>query len=97
MIETLVIKCRRAMKSSASRRLVVAGGVGANRALRAALTALMSELQGNVYFPRPEYCTDNGAMVAYAGCLHLLQGHQDMDWGIEVKARWPLNGKGLPS
>ena len=97
VIETLVIKCRRAMKSSASRRLVVAGGVGANRALRAALTALMSELQGNVYFPRPEYCTDNGAMVAYAGCLHLLQGHQDMDWGIEVKARWPLNGKGLPS
>ena len=91
VIETLVIKCRRALKSLAGRRLVVAGGVGANHALRAALAALMSDLQGVVYFPRHEYCTDNGAMVAYAGCLHLMQGQKDLDWAIEVKARWPLS------
>ena len=68
----------------------MAGGVGANRALRASLQALMSGLQGQVYFPRPEYCTDNGAMVAYAGCLHLLKGEKDSSQAITVKARWPL-------
>ena len=90
VIDTLVIKCQRALKQIDARRLVVAGGVGANRALRAALGALMAELSGEVYFPRPEYCTDNGAMVAYAGCLHLLQGEQDVNLAIDVKARWPL-------
>lgn len=91
VIETLVIKCQRALKQMNGKRLVVAGGVGANRALRAALGNLMSELQGQVYFPRPQYCTDNGAMVAYAGCLHLLQGEQDANWAIDVKARWALS------
>ncbi len=91
VVETLVIKCRRALKQVASRRLVVAGGVGANQTLRTALAALMLELQGTVYFPRPEYCTDNGAMVAYAGCLHLMSGKKDLDWAIDVKARWPLS------
>ena len=91
VIDTLVIKCRRALKQVAGKRLVVAGGVGANKSLRAALVVLMAELQGKVYFPRPEYCTDNGAMVAYAGCLHLLQGEQDASLSIDVKARWPLS------
>ena len=91
VIDTLVIKCRRAFKQIEGKRLVVAGGVGANKSLRAALEALMTELQGEVYFPRPEYCTDNGAMVAYAGCLHLLQGKQDLNLAIDVKARWPLS------
>ncbi len=90
VIDTLVIKCQRALKQINGRCLVVAGGVGANRALRSALRHLMNELQGEVYFPRPEYCTDNGAMVAYAGCLHLLQGEQDTNLSIDVKARWPL-------
>ena len=45
---------------------------------------------GQVYFPTPEYCTDNGAMVAYAGCMHLLQGEQDADLSIQTRARWPL-------
>lgn len=90
VIETLVIKCRRLFKETACRRLVVAGGVGANKALRVALKELMSDLQGEVYFPRPKYCTDNGAMVAYAGCLHLLQGEKDASLAIDVKARWPL-------
>ena len=50
----------------------------------------MTELQGHVYFPKQEYCTDNGAMVAYAGCLHLLQGKCDPTLAIDVRARWPL-------
>ena len=91
VVDTLVIKCRRALKQTQGKRLVVAGGVGANKSLRAALTSLMAELKGEVYFPRPEYCTDNGAMVAYAGCLHLLQGERDVDLSIDVKARWPLS------
>ena len=90
VVDTLLIKCKRALKQTASPRLVVAGGVGANHHLRESLKGLLQELGGEVYFPRPEYCTDNGAMVAYAGCLHLLQGKKDLNWAIEVKARWPL-------
>ncbi len=91
VIDTLVIKCRRVFEQTSGRCLVVAGGVGANRALRQALTHLMAECGGQVHFPRPEYCTDNGAMVAYAGFLHLLRGEKDADMAIEVKARWPLS------
>jgi len=90
VVETLLIKCRRALKQTAIRHLVVAGGVGANRALREGLGALMVELQGTVYFPQPQYCTDNGAMIAYAGCMHLLQGERDLNLAIDVRARWPL-------
>lgn len=91
VVETLVIKCQRVFKQTVNTRLVVAGGVGANRALRSALQSMMSKRGGEVYFPRMEYCTDNGAMVAYAGCLHLLQGQQDLTQAIDVRARWPLN------
>lgn len=90
VIETLVVKCTRALEHTQSQRLVVAGGVGANRALRAELDARMKARGGKVYFPRPEYCTDNGAMVAYAGCLHLLEGEHDPDHAVHVRARWPL-------
>jgi N6-L-threonylcarbamoyladenine synthase len=90
VVDTLLIKCKRALKQTANQRLVVAGGVGANRKLRTLLTALMQDLKGEVYFPRPEYCTDNGAMVAYAGCLRMIQGMKDSSLSIEVKARWPL-------
>lgn len=90
VIETLLIKCRRALIQMGSNQLVVAGGVGANRALREKLASLMRELQGAVYFPKHEYCTDNGAMVAFAGCLHLLNGKRDTTLAIDVKARWPL-------
>lgn len=96
VVDTLLIKCRRALKQTGSRRLVVAGGVGANRALRRSLAVLMDEVQGQVYFPQPEYCTDNGAMVAYAGCLHLLQGKHDATLAIDVKARWPLGYNVFP-
>jgi N6-L-threonylcarbamoyladenine synthase len=90
VIETLIIKCRRALEKTGHSSLVVAGGVGANRALRLALQALMKHLKGSVYFPRPEYCTDNGAMVAYAGYCHLMEGKQDHSLAIDVRARWPL-------
>lgn len=94
VVETLVIKCRRALDQTRSPRLVVAGGVGANAALRAALKTLMTTRHGEVYFPRAEFCTDNGAMVAYAGYLHLSQGEQDSSLAIEVQARWPLEVSG---
>ena len=90
VIDTLIFKTMRALKSTGSRRLVVAGGVGANRALREAFTTQMQDLGGDVYFPRLAYCTDNGAMVAYAGCLHLMQGARDASHAIEVHARLPL-------
>ncbi|KTD23891.1 O-sialoglycoprotein endopeptidase [Legionella lansingensis] len=90
VVDTLVIKCKRALKQTGNQHLVVAGGVGANRALRVALTELIKDTGGKIYFPRPEYCTDNGAMVAYAGCLHLQQGQKDDSQLIDVKARWSL-------
>lgn len=90
VVETLVIKCKRAIEQTAISRLVVAGGVGANKALRAALQDYMAQIHGEVYFPEIEYCTDNGAMVAYAGCLRLLNGEHDEYPGVIVKARWPL-------
>jgi N6-L-threonylcarbamoyladenine synthase len=91
VVETLVIKCQRALTQTQHKRLVVAGGVSANQALRTALTTLVTKSAGEVYFPRLEYCTDNGAMIAYAGCMHLLKQEQDTNWAIEAKARWPLD------
>ena len=90
VVETLIIKCKRAIEQTKCRRLVVAGGVGANKALRHALIDYIKKINGEVYFPALEYCTDNGAMVAYAGALHLLLGEQDREPGVLVKARWPL-------
>lgn len=90
VVDTLVIKCRRALRATVNPKLVVAGGVGANRALREALQDLMTELDGRVSFPRLAYCTDNGVMIAYAGCLHALNGERDATLAIDVKARWPL-------
>jgi len=90
VVDTLTIKVKRAIKETHAKSLVVAGGVGANLALRSNLTALLKGAGGKVYFPKIEYCTDNGAMVAYAGCLHLLAGEKDASQAIEVKARWPL-------
>lgn len=90
IVETLAIKCERALRQTGVQRLVVAGGVGANRALRQRLTALTAGLQGEIYFPKMAYCTDNGAMIAYAGCLHLLKGEQDATQAIKVYPRWPL-------
>jgi len=90
VVDTLIIKCKRAIQQSTCTRLVVAGGVGANKALRIALQEWIKSVNGEVYFPALEYCTDNGAMVAYAGCLRMLRGEKDRTGGVEVKARWPL-------
>lgn len=91
IIDTLYIKCKRAIEACQLQRLVVAGGVGANGSLRLKLKQLMSAFGGEVYFPKMAFCTDNGAMIAYAGCQHLLQGRQDASLTIDVKARWPLS------
>ncbi|HMD73634.1 MAG TPA: tRNA (adenosine(37)-N6)-threonylcarbamoyltransferase complex transferase subunit TsaD [Steroidobacteraceae bacterium] len=74
VVATLVEKSRRALQLTGHRRLVVAGGVGANLALREQLRALGSGSGAELYFPRPEFCTDNGAMIALAGCLRLQAG-----------------------
>ena len=90
VVDTLVTKSRRAIEQTKITRLVVAGGVGANQSLRKTLAEIITNYAGEIYFPRPEFCTDNGAMVAYAGFLRFQAGNFDSNLGIEVKARWPL-------
>lgn len=89
VVDTLMIKCRRALQQTGLKRLVIAGGVSANTALRSGLAALMQQLGGEVFYPQPQFCTDNGAMIAYAGFLRLKNG-QTSDLAIEVKPRWNM-------
>lgn len=89
VVETLTIKCRRALKQTGLKSLVIAGGVSANHALRQALEKMLGELNGQVFYARPRFCTDNGAMIAYAGCQRLLAGQHDGP-AIGVQARWPM-------
>ena len=89
VVDTLVIKCRRALEQTGSSRLVIAGGVSANQALREQLRALGERLNATVYYPRPQLCTDNGAMVAYAGYCRLRAGEQEA-LDFSPTARWPL-------
>jgi N6-L-threonylcarbamoyladenine synthase len=89
VVDTLVIKCRRALEQTGLGRLVVAGGVGANERLRAALREMAARAGASVHYPRLEFCTDNGAMVAYAGCQRLLAGERS-PLAFKVRARWPL-------
>ena len=89
VVETLTIKCKRALKQVGLKRLVIAGGVSANKALRASLEEMLAGLKGNVYYARPEFCTDNGAMIAYAGCQRLAAGQRET-LAISVQARWPM-------
>ncbi len=79
VVDTLRIKCRRALEATGYRSLVIAGGVGANRHLREELDKTARVLGARVYFPALEYCTDNGAMIAYAGALRFLAGQRDED------------------
>ncbi len=89
VIETLSIKCRRALQTTRLSTLVIAGGVGANRRLRATLDSMGTALGAQVFYPRQEFCTDNGAMIAYAGLLRLQAGQQD-DLSIHARPRWAL-------
>jgi N6-L-threonylcarbamoyladenine synthase len=89
VVETLTIKCKRALKQTGLNSLVIAGGVSANKALRQSLELMLGELKGQVFYARPAFCTDNGAMIAYAGCQRLLAGQHE-DLSIKVQARWPM-------
>ncbi len=88
--DTLAIKCKRALQQTGLKRLVVAGGVSANQQIRSCLSEMVIKEQADIYFPRPEFCTDNGAMIAYAGYQRLVSG---ANIGLEIYARprWPMS------
>ena len=94
VVDTILIKCKRALQETGYKRLVMAGGVSANKQLRADLAEMMKSLGGKVYYPRPQFCTDNGAMIAYTGFLRLKHGEQT-DLSVSVKPRWAMTE--LPS
>jgi N6-L-threonylcarbamoyladenine synthase len=90
VVDTLVIKCRRAMQQTAMKTLVIAGGVSANLRLRKKLEVALGKDNAKVFYARHDFCTDNGAMIAYAGCQRLLAGEKNK---LEISAtpRWPLD------
>ncbi len=89
VVDTLAIKCRRALDHTGFKRLVIAGGVSANRTLRSQLATMMQARGGEVFYARPEFCTDNGAMIAYAGMVRLKGGTRG-ELSVTVRPRWPL-------
>ncbi|MCG6900350.1 MAG: tRNA (adenosine(37)-N6)-threonylcarbamoyltransferase complex transferase subunit TsaD [Gammaproteobacteria bacterium] len=89
VVDTMVIKCRRAVALTGLQTLVIAGGVGANQRLRERLGELMDAEGGRVCYPRPEFCTDNGAMIAYAGYQRLQSGQYE-SLSIKAMPRWSL-------
>ncbi|MBH3042103.1 tRNA (adenosine(37)-N6)-threonylcarbamoyltransferase complex transferase subunit TsaD [Serratia marcescens] len=89
VVDTLAIKCKRALEQTGFKRLVMAGGVSANRTLRAKLAEMMQKRGGEVFYARPEFCTDNGAMIAYAGMVRLKSG-ANPELSVSVRPRWPL-------
>ena len=91
VVDALLIKCRRALEQTGLRRLVVSGGVSANRAMRVALERMSRDAGATVHFPRLEFCTDNGAMIAFAGCQRLLAGQSEPP-RIASYPRWSLSG-----
>ncbi len=90
VVDTLVIKCRRAMSQTGMKTLVIAGGVSANTRLRHKLEVALEKEGVEVFYARHEFCTDNGAMVAYAGCRRLLAGQRN-PLVISTTPRWPLD------
>jgi len=88
--QTLMIKCRRAIEQTHYSTLVVAGGVSANQSLRQVLDKMGKKLGAEVFYPRQEFCTDNGAMIALAGHLRLTQGQVSAGNEITIKPRWSL-------
>lgn len=90
VIDTLAIKCKRALKQTGIKSLVIAGGVSANVELRGKLERVMQGMQGKVYYPRTEFCTDNGAMIAFAG-MQRLKAKQFAPLDMKTQPRWPLD------
>ncbi len=90
VVETLTVKCRRALQATGHKRLVIAGGVSANRQLRTRLQEMARKEKGQLYYPRPEFCTDNGAMIAYAGYLRLKAGAKS-DLSLSIRPRWSID------
>ncbi|MCX7066763.1 MAG: tRNA (adenosine(37)-N6)-threonylcarbamoyltransferase complex transferase subunit TsaD [Methylococcales bacterium] len=88
--DTLSIKCRRALQQTGLKSLVVAGGVSANKQIRAALTEMVVKENAQIYYPRLAFCTDNGAMIAYAGCQRLMAGQQQ-NLEIIARPRWAMS------
>ncbi|MBT3030117.1 MAG: tRNA (adenosine(37)-N6)-threonylcarbamoyltransferase complex transferase subunit TsaD [Candidatus Thiodiazotropha sp. (ex Lucina pensylvanica)] len=93
VVDTLLLKCRRAVRQCGIKTLVLAGGVSANRRLRQRIDAMMAGEEGAAYYPRPKFCTDNGAMIAYAGCRRLLAGESEA-LRFSVRSRWPMESLG---
>ena len=90
VVDTLANKCQLAIEASGLERLVIAGGVGANRSLRERLETLATQEGFRVYYPRPSLCTDNGAMIAYAGWRRLGEASPGVP-RIVARPRWPLD------
>jgi N6-L-threonylcarbamoyladenine synthase len=89
VVDTLVAKCCRALEQTGLSQLVIAGGVSANRTLRQRLAQVLAQRASRVFYARPEFCTDNGAMIAYTGCQRLMAGQHD-DLSLRIRPRWPL-------
>jgi len=90
VVDTLVIKSRRALEQTQMKTLVIAGGVSANKRLRGELEKALAKIGAKVFYARNEFCTDNGAMIAYAGCQRLMAGQTD-DLSLQIKSRWNLS------
>ncbi len=90
VIDTLIIKCKRALKQTGMKRLVIAGGVSANKSLRIKMQQMMSDMKGEVFYPDLAFCTDNGAMIAYAGMQRLKAGDV-CGLSAAARPRWPLD------
>ncbi|MYN09615.1 tRNA (adenosine(37)-N6)-threonylcarbamoyltransferase complex transferase subunit TsaD [Pseudoduganella aquatica] len=93
IVEVLTAKCVSALKHTGLKRLVIAGGVGANAQLRASLNAAAAKKRFKVYYPELEFCTDNGAMIAFAGAMRLMINPDaaKKDYSFNVRPRWPLD------
>lgn len=89
VVDTLAIKCKRALEHTGHQTLIIAGGVGANSKLRQRLTQLTEKLGKQVFYPKLEFCTDNGAMIALAGCIRLQAG-QHNELPVDAYSRWSL-------
>jgi N6-L-threonylcarbamoyladenine synthase len=97
VVDTLVIKCRRALDQTGLKRLVMAGGVSANARLRERLEHECEKRRARAYYPRGRFCTDNGAMIAYVGAQRLLAGERDEIGVMKAVPRWPMDTLEAPA